>query len=466
MQLFIQPQTLACRGHPLAGAESPRRMRVRSFFTNPFQPAQPVPAEYRNAFWHLYLDVAWFGIISGTSLSFLTVYAARLGADAFQIGLLNAGPAVVGLLFTLPAGRWLQDRPVGGAVFWSAAITRSGYWLWALLPILLGPQAQIWTLILLVLLMTVPATVLAVGFNALYASAVPPEWRGHVVGIRNALLSVVFVIASLAAGYLLDRLPLTMGYQVIFLLGAVGATLSTYHLWHLRHISGETVPGPPQIRGVIGDFARAGEMRSLGLNARASVALRSFTRGVQSLRLEVLRGHYGLVVLSLFLFHLALFLPVPIFPLYWVNALAFSDGVISVGTAVFHAAVLLGSLRVSQLVNQWGNHRLMAMGALVLSFYPLLIAFTQELPLFLLASVIGGGSWSLVGGSVGNYLLEKVPNTDRPAHLAWYNLALNAAVLLGSLGGSWLAAGLSLSTALIVCFAARALAALVVWKLG
>ncbi|MCL4860578.1 MAG: MFS transporter [Caldilineaceae bacterium] len=439
-------------------------MSVFSQLTRPFQPAQPIPEAYRKDFWHLYMDVAWFGILSGTSLAFLTVYAARLGASGLQIGLINAGPAVVGLLFTLPVGRWLQDRPVGGAVFWSAALTRSAYLLWALIPAFLAPQPQVWTLIVLVLVMTIPSTVLAVGFNALYASAVPPEWRGHVVGVRNALLSVVFVASSLLAGYLLDRLPFALGYQLIFLLGFVGAAMSTYHLWRLRHISGETVAGPPQIRGVIGDFARGGEMRSLGLNARATVALRSFTRGVQSLRPGVLRGHYGIVIFALFLFHLALFLPVPIFPLYWVNQLHFSDGVISVGTAVFHLAVLFGSLRVSQLVSQWGNHRLTAIGALLLSLYPLLLAFTQGLPLFLVTSFLGGAAWALVGGAVGNYLLEKVPNTDRPASLAWYNLALNAAVLLGSLGGSWLADAMNLSAALIVCFVARVLAGLVIWR--
>jgi hypothetical protein len=71
-----------------------------------------------------------------------------------------------------------------------------------------------------------------------------------------------------------------------------------------------------------------------------------------------------------------------------------------------------------------------------------------------------------VGGAVGNYLLEKVPNTDSSAYLSWYNLALNAAVLLGSLGGSWLAAEVNLSTALLVCFAVRALVALAIWKVG
>ena len=55
----------------------------------------------------LYWDVFWFGTLAGTTLAFLAVYSARLGASSLQIGLLSAGPAVVSLLFTLPAGRWL-----------------------------------------------------------------------------------------------------------------------------------------------------------------------------------------------------------------------------------------------------------------------------------------------------------------------------------------------------------------------
>jgi MFS family permease len=441
-------------------------MSVGTQLARLFLPAQPVPEKFRGVFWHLYLEVAWFGILSGTSLSFLAVYAARLGGDAFQLGLINAGPAVVGLLFTLPAGRWLQNQPVGPAIFQSAVLARSGYLIWVLLPLLFPNQIQIWGLILLVLIMTVPNTALAIGFNALYASAVPPEWRGHVVSIRNALLAGMFVASSLLAGFLLDLLSFELGYALVFLIGFLGAAQSTYHLWNLRHITGETVPGTPQIRGVIGDLARPGEMRSFGLNARASVALRAFTRGVRSLHPEVLQGHYGFVVAGLFFFHFALFLSSPIFPLYWVNELNLSDGAISLGTALFHLAVFFGSLRVGQLSQRWGNPRLTALGAVLICLHPLLTAFAEGLPLFLLASVIGGAAWSLVGGAVGNYLLEKVPNTDRPAYLAWYNLALNAAVLLGSLGGSWLAGLLELSTALLLCCVIRVLAGLFIWRVG
>ncbi len=98
----------------------------------------------------------------------------------------------------------------------------------------------------------------------------------------------------------------------------------------------------------------------------------------------------------------------------------------------------------------------MTFGVLLMSLHPLLTAFTTSLPAFLLASLVGGAAWSLVGGAVGNYRLEKVPNTDRPAYLEWYNLALNAGVLLGSLGGSWLAKAIDLPTALIVSFGLRA----------
>ena len=441
-------------------------MSVFARIAKPFRAGQPVPAEHRANFRYLYGDIAWFGIISGTTLSFISIYAARLGATALQIGFLNAGPALVGLLFTLPVGRWLQHRPVGGAVFWSSVWARIGYLLWILLPVLLTAQQQIWSLVIMVLLMTIPGTVLAVGFNALYASTVPPEWRGHVVGIRNAMFSVVLVVTSLIAGYVLNHFSLDVGYQIIFAIGFLGAAMSSVQLWHLRHISGETVPGPPQIRGIIGDFARPGDVRFMGMTLRTSVALRAFARGTNLLRLEVLRGHYGIVTATLFFFHFALFLTIPIFPLYWVNQLHLSDGAISVGTALFHFAVFIGSLQISRLASGWGNHKLTAVGALLLSMHPLLTALTTNLPFFLFTSLVGGAAWSLVGGGVGNYLLEKVPTTDRPAYLAWYNLALNAAVLCGSLGGSVLAKEVDLATALLIGALLRALAAYAIWKTG
>ncbi len=68
-----------------------------------FGATTPIPSEYQRNFHHLVGDVAWYGLLAGTTVAFLGVYAAHIGATAFQIGLLTAGPALVNLIFTMPA---------------------------------------------------------------------------------------------------------------------------------------------------------------------------------------------------------------------------------------------------------------------------------------------------------------------------------------------------------------------------
>jgi predicted MFS family arabinose efflux permease len=182
------------------------------------------------------------------------------------------------------------------------------------------------------------------------------------------------------------------------------------------------------------------------------------------LRVEVLRGAYGRIIAALFVFHLAQFLPVPLFPLFWVDRLHFNDGEIGLGTAVFHIAVFFGSFQFARLTRAWGNHKLAATGAALLSAYPLMTAFTPNLQIYLLTSFLGGIAWAMVGGALGNYLFEQLPERDRPAYLAWYNIALNAAILLGSLGGSILAQTIGLGPALLFSFVLRLYAGYAIWR--
>jgi len=105
-------------------------------------------------------------------------------------------------------------------------------------------------------------------------------------------------------------------------------------------------------------------------------------------------------------------------------------------------------------------------GIIGLSTYPTLMGLSRGVELFLVASFIGGTGWSMAGGALNNYILERVPPDDRPAHLAWYNLALNAAILLASLTGPIVAGQIGLSAALILFGASRLLAALAILRWG
>jgi MFS family permease len=99
-----------------------------------------------------------------------------------------------------------------------------------------------------------------------------------------------------------------------------------------------------------------------------------------------------------------------------------------------------------------------------MSSYPLLMGLSHGLGLFLVASAGGGFGWSLAGGALTNYILEKIPADHRPPYLAWYNLALNAAILVGSLAGPFIGSLVGLPTALIAFAILRLVAAVAILR--
>jgi len=421
-----------------------------------------IPAEYRRNFIHLYFDIGWYGLLAGSAINFLNIYATRLGASGLQIGLLGAMGAAINLVLAIPAGRWIEKRPIDRAVFWTAVAYRVGYLFWIFLPWIFGAdsQAEIWALILINFLMGIPLTAVGLGFNALFAAAVPSDWRAHVAGIRNVLLSLTFILTSLVSGYLLDHLPFPQGYQVIFLIGVFGGAMSSLHLYFVRPLpQARATPEPPAHEPV-----PPTETNSAPPKAPApTVARKAFTAG---LRLDILKTPFRTVLLVMFAFHLAQFLAIPVFPLYFVRSLRLTDEQIGLGTAIFYLTVLLGSTQLNRLVQRLGHKNITGIGVIGMAIYPTLLGLSSAVWHFYGLSALGGLAWALVGGAQANYLLENIPENDRPAHLAWYTIIINACTLIGSLAGPSFADLVGLSAALILFGALRGLAGIAILKWG
>jgi len=407
-----------------------------------------VPPEFRSNFLHLYLDIGWYGILSGSAINFLNIYAARLGATGFQIGLIGAMSAVVSLLLAIPAGRWLETQNTSHAIFWTSVAYRVGFIPFIFLPWMFHEEAQVTAIIALTFLMAIPLTPLGVGFNALFAESVPERFRAHVAGIRNIMLSVTFMFSSLMSGTILEKVAFPVGYQIVFGIGAFGAAMSSFHLYFIRPLQTDSSKPPFQ--------PKPDTLKKL-LSPRSVLA---------SFRLDVWASNFKKILLALGGFHLAQYLAIPLFPLYYVNKLNLNDDNIGIGTALFYLTVLLSSTQLRKYVHKLGNKNVTGWGVVGLAAYPFLLSLSSEVWQFYGISLFGGLVFSMINGAFANYMLEHIPAHDRPTHLAWYNVILNAAILTGSLAGPAIADMIGLVSALMLSALLRLLAGIYILKWG
>ncbi len=415
----------------------------------------------RANFRHLYADVAWFGVLAGSTMAFVAVYAARMGANSFEISLLAAGPAVINLLFSIPAGRWLENRSLSKASFWTAVLHRVGYVLLVPLPWLLADRLQIWAVVLITLVMSIPGTFLAIGFNALFADVVPPDKRGELVSKRSALTSGIMTGSTLLSGQLLDWdwIAFPLNYQIVFALGALGAIMSTYHLSKIQLIKN----GPPaRSNRPIQDMARPGLLR-LADSFRTPVGLRFLTRsaGKPLLRLDLLKSSFGPFLAAYLVFYIFQYIPIPLVPVYTVHNLALTDSEISLGHSLFNILVFLASMRLGHLFSRFGNKAMLVAGAFSYGAYPLFLGLATDMRLFLVGSLIGGISWAVVNTSLLNRLMEVIPEDDRPAYMALHNLTMNLGILVGSFIGPLLGELFGLQITLLIAAGLRASSCLI-----
>jgi MFS family permease len=379
-------------------------MNLRSYLRLP----PGLSPELRSNFIRLFWDIAWWGFYIGSTASFLAIYATRCGATPEQIGLLTAIPAVLSLLLSLPVGWLLSHIPAGRATVLSALAGRSLFLVYALLPWLMPPRLQVEGLFIMAILLTVPNTVIGISFGQFFVEAIPREWRGTVVGARNAIMAIISFPVTLLCGQILSRMPFPQGYQVVFFIGFLGAVLTVFEL---RRVHPVADPALPPVQPSLAQTQRL----LPAVNAEARVYLK--------------------VIGILFFFNITNNMVAPLIPDLLVNQLQLTDALISLGTAISTLLVFLVSLRIAWLTRRIGNRRATAIGAGLLALQTIALVIANGSALYILAAVIGGIASGVLGSAQYNYHLDSLPQTERPSWLSWSMLLGNTAVLLGALIG-------------------------------
>ncbi len=418
-----------------------------SFITQRIKAEFAAPDEHQNNFKQLYFDIAWFGLLNGSILTFLSIFVTRLGGTGLQVGLVTAIPALVNLVIALPAGLWIKSKNIVSVVFSMTLVNRLFYVLIILSPFLFPANISIWIILAVLLVMNIPGTAGVVGFNALFAESVPSAWRGQVSGIRNAILSLASIATILVSGQVLHRIVFPGGYQLIFFIGLVGAVFSSYQL--------KKIQLPLVEIGAVESESDAPIIRKLAIPSLKSI-----------IRADVLKTEFKTTLLILFFFHFFMYLALVIFPIYYVNVLKFTDQILSIGNGIVSVAIFISSMQLARFTRKLGNRGASATGIIILAFFPILLAFIHTPAAYYLFCMLGGFGWALAGGALYNYLLDKVPENDRPTYFGWSNIATNAGILIGSIAGPIIAGWTGFFWALIIFGLGRAVTGYIIYRRG
>lgn len=382
----------------------------------------------RSNFYHLIMDIAWFGLALPAIARFLSIYAIRLGATEQELAWIASAPALVLFLSVMPS-RWWQARHSDSA---RAVILPSlGYRFTFLLPALTPLMPSEWQVAWLILSVTIPAIpqgVASVVFLVMLREAVDQDNLMRLIARRALTLNITLAVGGLAFGFWLEYAPFPLNYQMMYLLAFVLVMVSLAHVKRTRVLFNE---------------------REITVNAEIvadtpSVPVDSIPSPFRSLGFQR-------VAVSAVLTHIAFFSTVPFLPLFLYEVWDATEGFI----AIFALFELIGGAMFAPLLpmlsKQLGNRWLVGLAMVGTSAAILIVAAAPMLEFTLISAFVGGASWTLVGNALFGYFSENTPSEALTRYTTAYHQVIFLAIFIGPLMGSWfLGQGISLLTVLII----------------
>jgi MFS family permease len=403
---------------------------------------EPAPSQEGRNLRSLYAATTWFGLISGLAATFVPVFALRLGASTGQLGWLSALPALVNVVWLIPAARLIERRVRRVPLILSTALLqRLGYLAMAAMPFVLS-KGRVEALIVLQALITLPTAVVSTAITTLIPDLTAPQRRGQVVSVRWLLLAITGTVAALAGGAFLDLLPVPLNYQI--LLGS-GALLSLLSLRALRRVR-----APDSVR-----------------LARASVPRRrySWSQLRQSLGSVKAKPEFVSFSLASFVFYWGLYLPAALWSILRVRDLGATDTWIGIIAVVVDASTIVGYLYWGKVSARRGTRWLLVVTSLGVALYAALTALVPAIGWMIPTSMLGGLTWAGCNLALFNVMLRVSPSDRRATYVAIYTALMNVTAFAGPLLGAGLADWVGVRTTFLVAGGVRAVGALLLWRL-
>src|SRR5690606_4085652 len=216
-------------------------------------------------------------------------------------------------------------------------------------------------------------------WTATISDMFPIAKRGRIFGVRGMFSGLSMLLATFAAGRLLDALPSPFNFTATFLIAAAIAGVATLFLARLEP------PDPAPAPGIGTDAAQAAPNRPAPAEPDTR-PLAFFREGSGRALLKL--------ALPTALFNLGFILAGPIVNIYYVDILLLTNTEIGLLASAFLLFQVVGSPLWGNIADRAGNHAVLTWATLGLAVQAAAFLLVPSVPYLVLMQAVGGLSYA------------------------------------------------------------------------
>ena len=396
----------------------------------------------RNLF-YLCIEIIPIGLASG-ALSFNGAFVLKLGASNELIGAMASLPALVVILLTMPAARFIETRTNRRPwVVGSLAVSRILFLLIGIIPWLLPLEAQATTIVALIIAQQIPLAFFNTSFWALIGDVCPPDRRSSLFSVRTMFLAGSVALGAFVSGLFLDQIVFPLNFQILNLVAFGLAQISTYYVGKVQF--------PPHAKP--SEPAPAQRARRFHVNL---VSVRTFLREQRAF------ANFNFTTLICWI---GAWGAGPLYTIFLVRELQFNNSWLGTNATLAQIAVLLSAPLWHRVIQRKGDLWVVMRTVLLTGVYPcLIVLFPFALP------ILAVGFFNTLNDTGINIahtaiFLDVIPPEKRSSYIAGHTVLMNVGAMIAPLITTPLSAALGVTTVLLICGAVRFLGGALFWVL-
>ncbi|MFW6097849.1 MAG: MFS transporter [Chloroflexota bacterium] len=399
--------------------------------------SQPLAQDTVRNLRFFWLDGLFSAVSENFYLGYVTLFALAFGATNGQVGMVTAAGNLFGAISLFPGARlverWGRRKPL---ILWSAG----GLGRFVLLSLALVPflttQAELAIALIILLngLRAFMGSLANPAWTALVADLVPDFLRGNYFSRRNFAMGLAALVVAPLAGQIINVGNEIagfefLGYQAVFLFAFLFGVISTL------------------------SFRRIDEP------APSDAALRPHQRGDLRRALRQNPAFVGLVI-SAFIWNMALQVAAPFFNVYLVAELGATTTMVGAVASVSSLTALFGQRYFGRWLDRKGTIWVIMVSGALIPGLPLAWIFITEPWHVGIINTFGGFLWAGYNLANFNLLLTLTPDEQRPRAVALFQTAVFSSSVVGPVLGGYLADVFSFQLIFLLSAAGRLLGTL------